>query len=77
MCVVGLDSEIRYYIIAGDSNEDFHLDQFSGKLSVSRGLDYERVKSYTLTIQVLPFYSHFTITCVICQNINYLFIRLL
>lgn len=49
---LGLAAEIRYYIIAGDDNEDFHVDQFSGKLSVSRGLDYERVNSYKLTVQV-------------------------
>lgn len=43
---------MRYYIINGDPNEDFHLDQLTGKLSVSRGLDYERLQSYTLTVQV-------------------------
>jgi len=57
----GLAAEIRYYIIGGDPNEDFHLDQFSGKLSVNRGLDYERIKSYTLTIQVI--YSNYTTKC--------------
>lgn len=48
----GLASEIRYYIVNGDPNEDFHLDQLTGQLSVSRGLDYERQRSYLLTVQV-------------------------
>ena len=45
-------SELRYYIIAGDPNEDFHLDQLTGSLSVSRSLDFERVQEYSLTVQV-------------------------
>ncbi|XP_067948846.1 protocadherin Fat 4-like [Watersipora subatra] len=48
----GLASELRYYIIAGDPNEDFHLDQLTGSLSVSRSLDFERVQEYSLTVQV-------------------------
>lgn len=36
---------------AGDPEEDFTLSPASGKLSTARGLDRERIATYTLTVQ--------------------------
>lgn len=47
----GLNGIIKYYIISGDENYDFSLDQSSGMLRVQKSLDYERVKSYRLIVQ--------------------------
>lgn len=48
---IGLNGIIKYYIISGDDNYDFSLDQSSGILRVQKSLDYERVKSYKLIVQ--------------------------
>lgn len=48
---IGLNGIIKYYIISGDDNNDFSLDQSSGWLRVQKSLDYERVKSYKLIVQ--------------------------
>jgi protocadherin Fat 4 len=47
----GLNSQIRYSIIAGDPNQDFSMGDDSGILRVARGLNYERKRAYTLTVQ--------------------------
>lgn len=47
----GLNSQIRYSIIGGDHNGDFSIGDDSGILRVARGLNFERNKAYTLTIQ--------------------------
>ena len=48
---IGLNGVVRYYVIGGDNNFDFSLDQSSGILRVQKNLDYERVQSYNLIIQ--------------------------
>ena len=48
---IGLNGVVRYYIVSGDDNYDFSLDQSSGVLRVQKNLDYERVTNYDLTIQ--------------------------
>lgn len=47
----GLNSLLRYSIIAGDPNRDFSIGDDSGILRVARGLNYERKKIYSLIIQ--------------------------
>lgn len=47
----GLNSEVRYTIIAGDLNQDFHIDEDTGIIRVSKTLDYERKSHYSLTIK--------------------------
>ena len=48
---IGLNGVVRYYIVGGDDNHDFSLDQSSGVLRVQKNLDYERVQNYDLIIQ--------------------------
>lgn len=48
---IGLNGVVRYYVIGGDENFDFSLDQSSGVLRVQKNLDFERVRSYSLIIQ--------------------------
>lgn len=47
----GLNSEVIYTIITGDSNHDFHIDEDTGIIRVSKRLDYERKSHYSLTIK--------------------------
>eukprot|EP00106_Octopus_bimaculoides_P021842 XP_014789284.1 PREDICTED: cadherin-related tumor suppressor-like [Octopus bimaculoides] len=48
---IGLNGMVRYFIIEGDDNQDFSLDQSSGLLRIQKQLDYERKKSYHIIIQ--------------------------
>ena len=48
---IGLNGIIKFYILSGDDNYDFSLDQSSGVLRTQKSLDYERVKSYKLIVQ--------------------------
>ncbi|XP_022249667.1 cadherin-related tumor suppressor-like [Limulus polyphemus] len=48
----GLSGQVRYSIIAGDSNHDFIIGEDTGIIRVGKNLDYERKNRYTLTIQV-------------------------
>ena len=47
----GLNGIVSYFIVAGDDNFDFYLDQSSGVLRVQKRLDFERVQKYELKIQ--------------------------
>jgi len=47
----GLNGIVKYYILSGDDNFDFSLDQSSGILRVQKPLDYERVTAYKLIVQ--------------------------
>lgn len=47
----GLNGAVRYFVVGGVGQHDFHLDMSSGVLRVQKKLDYERTKEYTLTIQ--------------------------
>lgn len=46
-----MNSQIRYLIMSGDPNRDFSIGEDSGVLRVAKSLNYERKKTYTLTIQ--------------------------
>ncbi|GAB6027296.1 hypothetical protein CHUAL_001579 [Chamberlinius hualienensis] len=48
----GLNSRLRYSIVAGDKNHDFTISEDSGIVRVANDLDYETKSSYTLTVQV-------------------------
>ncbi|KAJ8298119.1 hypothetical protein KUTeg_024650 [Tegillarca granosa] len=48
---IGLNGIVRYFIVGGDENFDFSMDQSSGVLRVQKKLDYERKKLYKLQIQ--------------------------
>lgn len=48
---IGLNGIVRYFIVGGDENFDFSMDQSSGVLRVQKKLDYERKKLYKLKIQ--------------------------
>ncbi|XP_053399963.1 cadherin-related tumor suppressor-like [Mercenaria mercenaria] len=48
---IGLNGIVKFFIISGDDNSDFSLDQSSGVIRVQKSLDYERVTKYNLIIQ--------------------------
>lgn len=48
---IGLNGIVKFFIISGDDNSDFSLDQSSGVLRVQKSLDYERITKYNLVIQ--------------------------
>lgn len=48
---IGLNGIVKFFVILGDNNSDFSLDQSSGVLRVQKSLDYERVTNYNLVIQ--------------------------
>ena len=52
---IGLNAELQYRIIDGDDDSYFHLNVHTGVLSVGRRLDYERLTSYILKVQVQDF----------------------
>ncbi|KAH0625313.1 hypothetical protein JD844_033822 [Phrynosoma platyrhinos] len=47
----GENGRLTYHLAAGDPEDDFTLDPISGKLSVARGLDRERVANYALVVR--------------------------
>ena len=47
----GLNGIVSYFIISGDDNFDFYMDQSSGVLRVQKSLDFERVQKYDLIVQ--------------------------
>ncbi|KAK3610123.1 hypothetical protein CHS0354_039903 [Potamilus streckersoni] len=47
----GLNGTVLYFIIGGDDNSEFSIDQSSGLLRVQKQIDFERVQQYNLTIQ--------------------------
>ena len=47
----GANSQIRYSITGGNTNDAFSIDASSGQLSLSMPLDYERTESYRLTVR--------------------------
>eukprot|EP00117_Sycon_ciliatum_P033550 scpid247/ scgid25797/ Protocadherin Fat 4; Cadherin family member 14; FAT tumor suppressor homolog 4; Fat-like cadherin protein FAT-J len=48
----GSHGQLHYFIVAGNTNDDFFLDEFTGVLSVSGSLDRETVAMYRLGVQV-------------------------
>jgi protocadherin Fat 4 len=48
----GLNGRVRYTIVGGDINFDFHIGEDSGIIRVAKNLNFERRSQYVLTIQV-------------------------
>lgn len=47
----GLNGMVRYFVVDGDKNQDFSLDQSSGVLSIQKLLDFERKSLYHLSVR--------------------------
>ena len=45
-----MNGQIRYSVVSGDPNRDFAIGEDSGILRVSKTLNFERKRSYTLTV---------------------------
>lgn len=50
---IDLEPVLKYTIVSGNNDNAFVINRQTGLLSVARALDYERLSSYQLTIQVL------------------------
>ena len=48
----GLNGRVRYTIVGGDVNFDFHIGEDSGVIRVAKNLNFERRSQYVLTVQV-------------------------
>jgi protocadherin Fat 4 len=46
-----MNAQVRYTIVAGDPNRDFSIGEDSGVLRLAKSLNYERKRSYSLTVQ--------------------------
>ncbi|KAH9508008.1 hypothetical protein Btru_052572, partial [Bulinus truncatus] len=46
-----LQGTVRYYIISGDSQQQFAIDQSTGKIKVVKSLDREAISTYVLTVR--------------------------
>ena len=59
---VGVNAEIKYFIVGGNEHQLFTIDQNSGSVTLANQLDYERAQWFVLTIQVRKNYSlHYNI----------------
>lgn len=47
----GLNAKIFYYLVSGNSHENFYLDKLHGKLYTNAVLDREQRESYTLVVK--------------------------
>lgn len=47
----GLNAKIFYYLVSGNSHENFYLDKLHGKLYTNAVLDREQRASYTLVVK--------------------------
>ncbi|KAH8379347.1 hypothetical protein KR009_004338 [Drosophila setifemur] len=50
---IGVNADIRYYIMSGNEQGKFRMDSMTGELSLNATLDYEMSKFYFLTIQAI------------------------
>ncbi|XP_022108017.1 protocadherin Fat 1-like isoform X2 [Acanthaster planci] len=48
---VGVNALITYEIISGNEHNKFHVDEYTGKVTVANSLDFEMSNSYYLTIK--------------------------
>ncbi|CAL1529071.1 unnamed protein product, partial [Lymnaea stagnalis] len=48
-----LQGTVRYYIVAGDPDVTFDVDEFSGEIKTTKPLDRETVSNYTLTVSAV------------------------
>ena len=57
---IDLEPTLSYSIVSGNHDNAFVVNQRTGLLSVANRLDYERVASYQLTIQVFSslYFNH-------------------
>ena len=49
---IGVNAEIKYFIVGGNEHQLFTIDQNSGSITLVDQLDYERAQWFVLTIQV-------------------------
>lgn len=47
----GLNSQVRYSIVSGDPTRDFVIEEDSGIIRLAKGLNFERKRSYSVTIR--------------------------
>ena len=47
----GSDAGIKYFIVGGDSTNNFRINSDNGKITLAKELDYETIKSYKLIIR--------------------------
>lgn len=50
---IGVNAEIKYFIVGGNEHRHFTIDPLTGVISLAEPLDYERAKEFYLTIQAL------------------------
>ncbi|KAM7357712.1 FAT atypical cadherin kugelei isoform 3-T4 [Cochliomyia hominivorax] len=50
---IGINAEIYYYIIGGNEQQKFKIDSKTGVISVNLEIDYEKTKSFFLTVQAV------------------------
>jgi len=50
---IDLDSSLSYSIVSGNHDNAFVINRRTGLLSVDNRLDFERVQSYRLNVQVI------------------------
>uniref|UniRef100_A0A1I8PIC7 Uncharacterized protein n=1 Tax=Stomoxys calcitrans TaxID=35570 RepID=A0A1I8PIC7_STOCA len=50
---IGINAEIRYYIIGGNEQQKFKIDNKNGIIILILEIDYERTKSFYLTVQAI------------------------
>jgi len=50
---IDLDATLSYSILSGNHDNAFVINRRTGLLSVANGLDFERVASYQLSVQVI------------------------
>nr|AUG84445.1 fat [Platynereis dumerilii] len=48
----GLNADLRYIITSGDDNQDLWLDSHTGQLYIQKRLDYERKRTYNVSVLV-------------------------
>ena len=53
MVLAGENGELRYYIVAGDSEAQFSIDEELGVVTVAKSLDRETRSRYDVTIQAV------------------------
>ena len=50
---IGVNAEIKYFIVGGNEHQKFAINQNSGAITISEQLDFERAQEFFLTIQAL------------------------
>lgn len=50
---IGINAEILYYLVGGNEQNKFKINQKTGLISVNLEIDYEKTKSFFLTVQAI------------------------